>query len=393
MKKIFSEFVGLYKSEPLIMFLLSWLLLAGTTLSTYATSLLVPLVLTNGKIFKGADRMFVLIVMYSTLYSSFCYLNGFYGGAKGNVIFQSLFPPTFYLIGKWMARSKTEKSIILFFLVLVSFIAVPVISDVINDIRTNQFINVLRTIELADGSEVNSATNLGMRLSLAVASVGILFSKWNGRFEGFSTILFLIVASLGITCVIHLINRTGLVVAAVSILTVFIFNVRHLSKKTIIIMSIGILVLTMFYIPQLQFVNDVNEAYLERDKEGSSVYTGGGRTEFWIMGVNSLFENPLGIDASTKYRYAHNYWLDTSIRGGIFAFIFLLSLTIKHLINSWHIIKYKNAGLLRSLIITTNIGFILTGFVEPIMEGFMVYVFLFFMFIGIVQQYKNQLRV
>lgn len=389
MKRILSNFASLYKCEPLIMFLLSWLLLSGSTISIYAALILVPYVIVQRKIKKGIDNMFILIMGYSVCYTLFSFFNGYYQGSLSNIFFQSLFPPVFYLIGKWMVRSKTEDMLILFFLILVGFIAVPVIIDVINDIRENQFINVMRNLETEDGSTAGSATNLGVRVSLAVASIGVLMGKCNTRYEYLATILFFIVAAFGITCILHLINRTGIIIAVISLLAVLSFNVRKLSKKNLIIIFAISLAVAIYYVPRIQFATELKEVYEHRnDKDSSSASSAGGRTDLWLYGLKNIYKSPFGVDISNFKRYAHNYWLDTSLRGGFLALLFLFILTIKHIRNSWFVIKRLDASLLRTLIITTNIGFFLTALVEPIMEGFQVYVFLLFLFIGIVQQLK-----
>jgi hypothetical protein len=336
------------------------------------------------------DIMFVLITIYSINYAVFTFLNGYNSASMGNVVFISLYPPTFYLLGKYLARSKTAEEIIPFLFLLITLIAIPVIVDVINDIQANQFINIHRTIEREDGTQAASATCLGLRVSLAVASVGLLFGKCNSKYEKIALTPFLVVAGLGITCVLHLINRTGVVLIAVSVLITFLFNVRHFSRKTILMMVLVMLILTLFYIPQLQFVTEVSDAYAVRN-EGGNISTGGGRTQLWEYGLNNILHYPFGVPRSERVHYAHNYWLDTNMTGGIIALLFLLFITIRHLRNSWQTIRNMQAGLLRNLFITINIGFFLTALVEPIMEGFMVYVFLLFMFLGIVQQYKNMI--
>ena len=85
-------------------------------------------------------------------------------------------------------------------------------------------------------------------------------------------------------------------------------------------------------------------------------------------------------------RYAHNYWLDTARTAGLLPFFFLVLLTIKHVKLTIRLIKLMDWGLIRSLLIICNIGFLLTFFVEPVMEGNMYYVFLFFVFMGLTKQ-------
>lgn len=104
-----------------------------------------------------------------------------------------------------------------------------------------------------------------------------------------------------------------------------------------------------------------------------------------VICYRSVFVNPFGW-TPVGYRYAHNLWLDTARTAGLFPFIFLIILTIWHIKESVALIRKLNAGLLKTLLIACNVGFLLTFLVEPVMEGFMTYVFVFFMFMGITVQ-------
>lgn len=388
MKSIILDFVDLFKREPLILFLLCWLLLSGTKLSTYAVLILVPYVLTDEEKSRGIDGMFFLILSYSVIYALYTYVNGYYAVALGNLFFQSLYPPLFYLLGKYLVKTNEIDSIYWIFLILVGLISIPVFIDVINDIKTNQFINPTRLIERADGSKTSSATNIGIRVSLVVASVGVVMGKCNSFNERFFTIVFFILSILGIICVFHLINRTGVIVAGVSVILVFLLNIRVIPPKNIVLMVLLLIILSVFYIPKMQLFSEIDAAYLERNEGVSSTSTAGGRVDLWTKGVKDLYKNPFGIDKSKFSYYSHNYWLDTNIRGGIIAFIFLLVITFKHVLNSIYIIRGFRPCLLRTLVITCNVGFLFTGAVEPIMEGFMVYVFMLFFFIGMVRELR-----
>lgn len=388
MKKIILNFFYLYKREPIIMFMLSCLLLIGSNLSIYATLLLVPYIITR-KTKVHNDNLFVYVIMYSITYSLFSFFNGYYDEAIGNLIFQLLFPPTFYLIGKCIAVSYSPQKIELFLLLIISYIALPVIKTVFYDIQTNQFINLSRCIVLEDGTEAGSATILGLQVSLATSSIGILFGKLKDNYEKILSCLFLLLSIGGIICILHLVNRTGLIIVAASILIVFLLNIRFLPKKNILIMTMCVMILIVFYIPQMVFLTEINDAYISRnDVIGGEVSSAGGRSDLWLYGLNSLINYPLGIPKIERTHFSHNYWLDTNINGGIFAFLSLLVISIKHLKNSFQIIKNSEAGVLRSLFISINIGFFFTALVEPIFEGFQIYVFILFMFIGIVQEYR-----
>lgn len=379
MKTIVKDFISLFRKEPLILAILCWLLFSGSTLSTYATLILVPYMLPRARTKRYIDGVFLCILVYSITYALFTSINGWYMGAKGNIVFQSLYPPLFYLLGRLMV-DKYSQYIYMLLMLLAGLMAISVYVEVINDIAANQFINPLRLME----SE-NNATYLGLRVSLSVVCISVIFSKINDSRERTYQIVFLIFSLLGLMCVIHLINRTGLVLAVVSIVCVLLFNIKQMKATDIIAMLlfVGIII---FYITSNAGLFEVTEAYSARNDGVSSVASMGGRESLWASGIESLFINPFGTDVSEKMRYAHNYWLDTARTAGLFPFIFLIILTIWHVKESVALIRKLNAGLLKTLLIACNVGFLLTFFVEPVMEGFMNYVFVFFMFMGITVQ-------
>jgi len=379
MRKLYLDFISLFRKEPLIVAILCWLLFSGSTLSTYATLALIPYMLLGTQTKRYIDGLFFCILIYSVTYALFTSVNGWYVGAKGNIVFQSLYPPLFYLLGRLMAN-KYSQYIYMIFVLLVGLMATFVSVEVINDIATNQFINPLRQMESG-----HSATYLGIKVSLSVVCISTLFSKINNSHERVYQIVFLVCSFWGLMCVIHLVNRTGLVLAAAAIICVLLLNIKQMKAGEILVMLLftGVII---FYIINKADLFEVTEAYAARNDDASSVSSMGGRHSLWISGIESLYLNPLGTDASEKMRYAHNYWLDTARTAGLFPFIFLIILTIWHIKESVALIRKLNAGLLKTLLIACNVGFLLTFWVEPVMEGFMTYVFVFFMFMGITVQ-------
>ncbi len=388
MKIVLNDFWIFLKREPLIVLILIFLLSGfHTTLATYATLVLVPYSFVNRKIKAGIDNIYICICCYSFTYALFTFFNGYYSGAMGNVVFQSFYPPLFYLLGKRLFQV-SPNSIYMLFVMVIGLMALPVVLDVVSDIRENQFINMKRQMEDEEGSV--SATVLGIYVALAVSSIGVLFTKAGYYKDVFYKYVFLILSFLGLMCVTHLLNRTGLVIAIISIMGVMFYNVKY--YKSIKPFFIGGFVLLFFvrYFIDWETFSTLTDAYDSRN-EGTSVESAGGRTDLWLRGLRDLFIKPFGSHESEKLRYAHNFWLDTARTGGTLSFLFLLNVTIRHLRNSFYVIKSYSPGLLRTLIITCNIGFFLTCLVEPVMEGTMNFVFCFFLFMGIVQSLKNSI--
>ena len=387
MRYILSDFWGLLKKEPLITFLFIFLCSGiAYTLSMYATILLFPILLYKGRIGLYIDNLFIFICFYSFLYALFSSLNGFYDEAHGNIIFQSCYPPLFYLLGRWLVKKRTQY-IYMVFLLMTVLVAVPVIIDVIRDINENQFINPLRQILDKNGIMNSSATLLGIKVSLSVVCLGLLFSPVLDKRESAYKYVFILFSLLALMCVIHLINRTGIILAFISLFCILLFNAKRMPILSILCSAMLLITVFVFLQSTINFSDKVEQSYENRDEGESSVSSAGGRTWRWKKGIEDLYLYPLGYSNNgTRTTYAHNYWLDTSATAGIFPFVFLLILTILYLKRNYLLVKKMKQSLLRSLVIVCNLGFFLTCFVEPAMEGFMLYVFLFFFFIGITSQ-------
>lgn len=394
MSVLITDFIDLFKKEPIITFLICWLFIGmvSTTLSTYAALILIPILISKPGINKCTDSLLVIICFYSFTYAIFTLLNGFYENAIGNVFFQSLYPPTFYLLGKWLVKARTDYLYILFFLII-SLISISVFIDVVNDIRENQFINVLRTIEREDGTKSSAATNLGMRVSLAISSIGVMFSPVLNAKEKNYKIAILTVSLLGIMCAVHLINRTGVVISFVSIFVLLIVNIKKYSIIKLLLIITLSSILFAVYFPTMQLGAKVEEAYSQRSQTETSNAIAGDRGWRWQRGIEDIINYPIGYSGvEERGTYAHNFWLDTSATGGFMSLMFLMIVTFVHLKRSVRLLFYMKNGLLKSIIICCNIGFFLTCFVEPVMEGYMIYIFLFFFFIGMNSQILNKYR-
>ena len=337
--------------------------------------------------------MALFIAIYSITYAVFTFINGWYIDARANVIFVSVFPPTFYLIGKYLGSKYKHNLYLLLFLVIVLLAIKPIILVVLDISSTGQLISLTRSMEFADGSTSSSATNIGIQLSVAVAAFGLLISGTKDPKEKKYKLYSVAVSLLSLLGVIHLINRTGLVIAAVSFIVVFIFNIKTQTKrgKFIYIISSLVFFILVVQLIDLSLFGEIFEAYSKREIDGYDMVSAGGRTELWKMGLEDLTRYPFGQTDLTRVSYAHNYWIDTAATAGLFPLFFLLIVTIKHSLSSYVLLRSMHQGLLKAIFVIINIGFFLTCFVEPVMEGSQLYVFLLFMFVGITEGYKKTL--
>ena len=163
--------------------------------------------------------------------------------------------------------------------------------------------------------------------------------------------------------------------------------------RRINVMYLGLLVIITFLVLsyiEISFLEEISNAYNKREVDGYDTASAGGRLELWEMGIKNMFCYPFGQTDLQRQAYSHNYWLDTAATAGLFPLSFLLIITFKHIISTLKIIRVGSADLMLSLFIVINIGFFLTCFVEPVMEGSQLYVYLLFIFIGITQSYLKK---
>lgn len=386
MKSIILDLYDLLKDQRLIFILFVFLIIQiSPTLAFYSGLLIIPCLFMRHEVEQNADTLFYIIACYSITYSLFAYINGFFSDAKGNIVFQSVYPLAFYILGRTFTKRSKDLYIVLF--LMASLIALSAIVDVIMDIQRYQFINPLRRIERVDGSKSGSATNLGIQVSLAVVCVSLFLSPTSSIKERIYKILFICFSGLGLMCVLHLINRTGLVIAAASTIAVLFFNWNRKNAKYVLLGALmgGIIISYIFTNHGLS--TDVAKAYEGREEGRHGKATAGDRVWRWKLGLDDIIDRPFGYpDPNLRKTYSHNFWLDTSGVAGDVPLFFLLIITFLHIRHSSYLIRRLSSGLLRSIIIAFNVGFALTFFVEPVMEGSALYVFLFFMFVGIVRQ-------
>lgn len=391
---IIKDLRNLLGKEPAILFLLIFMYsTVNPTLSTYMGLLLIPLLYT-----KGALRKFnMYICFFSICYAFFSFFNGYLSNSLGHIVFLTVYPPIFYAIGRYFICKYTNHWYTFIFIIAL-MLAVSVFVNVAIDISKNGFINISRQLQTADGTNTNAATLLGAQISLCLSFLGLILCPTQNKKEKAFKVLYFLLGVLAITCTLHLVTRTGLVISLFTTLCIILLNRKQLSIKQLVFILSIISVLTMFSSASSFFESSfstLDEQYTIRNNyEGAEVTTAGDRTWRWGVGLQYLYQHPFGLDSNDTTRiYSHNFWLDINEIGGLISFILIVICSFKHLKAVISYVKGANIGLLRSLIMVMAIGFTLQLFVEPMMEAYMFYPFLYFMFMGIVDELNIQKRL
>lgn len=392
-----SSFIGdirlFFKNHGLLMVLF---LLVQFTISTKAVHMY----------FKDAFCIIVLISFFTKylyvpnakLLSFFClinYLLMLFGGII-NSQFETLSllvgPIAYFLFGYHIMRTiRNDMDFELFLLLtVISSSSVLWYNNIVDSLDVG-FINLTRTILDADGIEENSATLQGLVASIAI--IGISYPISRMKYMCVRSFFFIFSSLMSLFCVVHLVNRTGLVIVVLIALLSVIYTYR---PKLITFISLFIIAIVV-YVFLLNFSiisDDIIAAYSDRDNfEGQSVDTAGGRTIQWANAFSLMIEYPFGWRKSVDSGFCHNLWLDEARCVGVIPAFILFLFSISQYKNTLKLFKWKN-NYVNCILVCFNAGFFMSAFVEPIMEALSTYFFLMCLVWGMQQCYiQNGCRI
>jgi len=378
------------KSNALNFISKEWLLLLlitvyfsniGGSVWQYVMLLLIPVLIMKDSFWRYFDFNCIWVVVFSVSYALITSIYGF--SSSGDLIIFSTFPLMFYITGKYLMDTWTPQKNLLF-LVLIVPIAFTVFNSVFSDVLKGGYLNLNRRIEV-NGSNL-AVTLIGVRLSLAIAAFGMIFSVARTKGERFFKYLLIFLGILGVASTIHMLNRTGIVIALVSSLAVLLTNWSRYAVWKIVLILFFVSLAGFEMYPKIKESKALS-TYIQRENDpGSGFNTAGGRTKRWVEGIEKIYTQPLGGGVYKKNgnkTYAHNFWLDVSELAGVLPFLALIACTFINLRKNLILIRSKLISpFLASWLVTLNLGFFLACFVEPIMEGIPSFAFLYFFFWG-----------
>lgn len=280
-----------------------------------------------------------------------------------------------FLIGKNICFKHNNQQYIyiwLFFMAL--FLAIPHIFVTFIDIFRTGLINPDRTLSLYDETTQRAVTARTVELSLAIAGIGFYWVKDEKNNLNKNT--FIILSIFAELCTLHYVSRTGIFLFLLSFI-IGMISFKRFSGKLLLTICI-VIVLAFFLQDSVLF-----QLFADREQEGSNITDAGGRTERWALGLSMLLSNPLGYHIEDWY--AHNFWLDFGRDGGLISTILLTIFSLCVLFQSFKIrtLKVVNKKL-RFIILLYSLVFIATLFSEPVHSGARMYMYMYFMFSGMV---------
>lgn len=339
---------------------------------------------------QNLDVDFSLLLLFSATYSIF-YCFDLSLGTQYILIFL-LFPPGFYLVGKYFAdKAKTAKQMgLIMFMVSIVFSLTTLISVLLN-IAAKGFVQLERDVPVFwDGHSI-PATNMSALLTLNMCIPALLIVNFK-RNSFFPRLFSIIIFALSLTCVLRLGSRTQL---GITLLTIFatilyLFTKQSAVKNAITFVGLFLAVNIGFSYLSFDKDSDIMSAYASRmDSKEYGAATAGGRTERWEKSIINLVEEPLGWDVN-DFGFSHNMWFDVARVGSVIAFILLVIYSIRSLIQIKKTIALNKSSIgINTMFLVYGMSFFLLFMVEPIFEGYFG-VFTFFCFYkGVLNKYRE----
>lgn len=311
------------------------------------------------------DKTGLAIAIYCVTYIIFSTFNGF-DYSLSTLILYLIAPPIFYYYGTRISDfCDTERDLSwVWFIILLCYAIDVFITGVSNIAETGELIAMSRSLSFYEGQEVG-ATNLGLPLNIGVVGVSMAIFCSERKLK----VSYFLLAFFSTLIVVHLLNRTGLVVLVLCLLGVV--GIKSLKSGKFLVLTILLVLLVLSILGATEILNsEVVTLYAERNKvEGLE-----GRSDRWVEHFGNLLFKPLGWAENGEIYHIHNMWLDIARVSGFLPFCILLVLAVSFFWKSIKsVLKYDYES--SYLILELNICFFASCFVEPIYGGthFMLY--------------------
>lgn len=339
---------------------------------------------------KYYDNTTIQLLFFSISYSLIAWLVGC-DVSNFELLSYIVAPIAFYMIGKQLvdvSNKGDDNAISYLFIVIAGSVALWYIN--VSDGIENGFINTTRLLYNEDNKLMLTATIQGVIASLGISMVAYLVS-YGVKFNIKSAVCLACVL-LSTFCVIHLVNRTGLVVLGATICATLAYTSKTKFSRVVIFI---LFLVSLYYLLVLIGVlnEDLYNAYEERNLDDvGKVSTAGSRTERWIQSISLLFTSPIGWYNMSRVEYSHNLWLDVARVSGWLPFGILLSITIKQIKSLVTLFKINGDKFIGFLFGVMSCVY-LSAFVEPIIEGISTYFAIMCLLWGMQNAYYRQYSI
>ena len=336
---------------------------------------------------KCFDRTAFYLLYFSILYSISLLITS----PSIHVLIYLLCPVVFYCFGRFVVSKFDDHVLFDFIAITVFLFGLRTYIATLIDIGEVGLINSSRAMNRSGLGESDfAATLFGLNVSLGFVGLAPFIVKSIKR-KG-AGILLLASFFLSLITVLHLVNRTGIVVLVLSVGIVLFYSSPKQSVRFIFVGGL-LLVVAFLLSPSLQnALYDFLSAYEIRiDRTGDEVISIGDRLWRWKDATRRLFSNPLGWDGKVQYNYVHNLWLDVARLTGIFPFLFIVAATVSGCGRVFRLSFFKKNTIV-ALFVGLTVAVLASAFVEPVLEGLDLYFYFMCLLWGMVAQYLSDNR-
>ncbi len=354
------------------------------------------LLITKGRFLKeNIDFDAFLLTIFSLIYGAFYALDPEFG--LQFILIYGVFPPTFYLLGKYLSNKVTTEENLFKSLITVGFLlSFSALISVLVSIMADGFGQIDRSLPMIWGDQVVSATIMGSYFVLNMCIPALLIVR-QIKISLIMRIVMIVVFVLSLLCILRIGTRTQIVISLFTLLAALIFIIPKQSlKKNVIMFSIfigGIILLIQNV--KFDLSSDWLSAFADRmeNNNGADIASGGGRTSRWVKSMEYLFKKPLGWDVE-EFGHSHNLWLDVLRASGVLPFLLLIIFSIRS------VIKVKKISSLNKELLSFfnqiriyTLALLLLFMVEPIFEGMFATFIVFCFLIGVITKFDSRYKL
>ena len=339
--------------------------------------------------------LFLFCFLYSTIQLSYQFIR------ISNFIMYLFFPLIFYIFGLVIiTKIKNEKQITYYlYAVIISLSLFGVFATVYSMQIYGTVAGIdtrIAIIPWMKETKLLGGTGMGIYVSLGISLSGLLFIKTNLFIKGLNALIFL----TSLYSSIVLANRTGLIIAVISVILVYFTDIRlnyirNNIKTTFLFVAQCILLIFLF---NMNLFN-IKRMWLQSNafkRFTNTALSNDDRFTLWGEAFKGLFTNPLGGKQTQLlyHGYSHNLWLDIGWTTGLFPFVLFVVFTLMTLKEYIKLLQNEDMSLYFKYLITTMLcGFILTFMVEPVIEANILYFCAFCFVSGVIRSINKRIII
>ncbi len=385
-----------FKALTILESLIFAIAIIGFSINRYTrpiTLLLLPylfFVLLKSRNCAGFYKVLLLLITFSITHYTILY---FYGlGSLTDLVFNTLSAAIAFCLGYAVSRNdngyiKTNRYIFLIIssMTLLAFTSLVHTQSVFGSVEDASVVLQGRSVQTLWGYTI-SATGVNAFFSYSLSLLPFILMMVSFReikvkkiYRFISVVAFI----MGIYGTMQLGNRTGFMIVIISTLAVILRTPSMTNKKRPLLALASLLALIVAMM-LFQYSHVLNGTLLyERSSQLS--LNDDLRYSAWSSALIGLFDYPMGGQKTLlPTSYAHNMWLDVGYQTGFAPLLLLLTITLAAILVVRRFNKIDHPIEIKFLINALFTASIIVCFVEPILQGWTFYFYVFCILLGVV---------